>query len=398
MPKLFKATTLKQAAIALAFDLGGILSGRLIMIFSPIFGSAPWILALFPPILTIRGDIGGILSGNLSTMLHTGEVEPRIRKNTEAFYNLIEAIFVLTFVDTVGISIITFLINSFFLSIMIQYLQLFLLVPVLTCVLAMAVAVPIVSFFGIESFRRGLDPDIILYPMMSTIDDVLVTLCYVIVINFALTPVALGPMVLTALILIVIVTILFVRNSKERIFRKTLREGVPIVIFSSLLGTFGGVALASLKDEIESSPSVLMLYPVLIDALGDIGSILGSMQTTKLALGYVDSFWRAIKAILVDLLSVETAAAAMHIIFGLVAFLMGRTAGLNPDVKMLVALALISNVVSFLFISFFSLLIATQTYKYGLDPDNFVIPLVTSVSDIVATLTFGASLAILGAV
>lgn len=397
MPKFFNARTLKQAAIALTFDLGGILSGRLIMVFAPLFASSPWILALFPPILTVRGNIGGILSGKLSTMLHTGEAEPRFRNNTRAFYSLINAIFVLTFVDTLGIGFIAFAVNSLFFGISTQNLQIFLLVPVLTCELAIAISVPVVLFFGIESFNRGLDPDIVLYPMMSTIDDVLVTICYVLVVYLTLIPGTLEGMVLVELLLVGTVLVLFSRNRRERTFFRTLEEGGPIVIFSSLLGTFGGVALASLKDDIEMNPSALMLYPTLIDTLGDIGSILGAMQTTKLALGYVASFWVTLKEAFADLLSVEAAAAAMHVIFGLAAFLIGRATGLSPDASILVGLALISNVISFLFISIFSLLIATQTFKYGLDPDNFVIPLVTSVSDIIATLAFSTSLAILRA-
>lgn len=390
------ASTVKQALVALTFDIGGIFSGRLMIIFAPLFGSVPWILALFPPMLTIRGNISGILSGKLGTMLHTGEVEPRLRNNTKQFYGLIKAVFVLTFIDTLGIGAIAFAINSVFNPTTDQYLSFFLLIPVLTCTLAMAVAVPAASFFGIESFKRGLDPDIVLYPMMSTVDDMLVTLCYALVISVALVPGAILGMALVALTLFGVSLFLFVRNWRQRIFLRTLEEGVPIVILSSLLGTFGGVALSSYRESIESNPSVLMLYPTMIDTLGDIGSILGSMQTTKLALGYVGSYGRTLKVAFADLLSVETAAAIMHVVFSMVSFLMGKASGLNPRLAMLIALSLVSNAFGFLFISLFSLLIATQTFKYGLDPDNFVIPMVTSVSDIIATLAFGTSLAILG--
>jgi len=395
--RYYNPSTLKQALLALACDFGGVIAGRLMIVFAPLFGSVPWILALFTPMLTIRGNISGILSGKLSTMLHTGEVEPKFRDNTREFYGLIRAIFVLTFVDTVGIGAIAFAVNSLFFATTSQYLYFFLLVPVLTCVLAMAVAVPVASFVGIKSFKRGLDPSIVLYPLMSTIDDVFVTLCYVLVINVALIPGAIVGMAAAALLLLGIVLVVSARSRGERIFVRTLEEGAPIVLFSSLLGTFGGVALSSFKDDIESDPTVLMLYPAMIDMLGDIGSILGTMQTTKLALGYVESLWNTLKVAFADMVSVESAAAFTHFAFSLAAFAMGTASGLSPNLAMLIALSLISNAFGFLFISVFSLLIATQTFKYGLDPDNFVIPLVTSVSDIIATLAFGTSLAILGA-
>ena len=54
---------------------------------------------------------------------------------------------------------------------------------------------------------------------------------------------------------------------------------------------------------------------------------------------------------------------------------------------------ILSGRIVLLFSPFF---VATQTFKRGLDPDNFVIPAVTSVSDVGATLTLMATLAILG--
>jgi cation transporter-like permease len=103
-----------QSILALIFNVCGLFSGRLLLIFSPLFTSSPWILTIFPLVLTVRGDIGGILSGKLGTMLHTGEVKPQFTKNTSSFYSLLSSIFVLTFADTVGMGIIAFFTNLIF--------------------------------------------------------------------------------------------------------------------------------------------------------------------------------------------------------------------------------------------------------------------------------------------
>lgn len=396
MPNFLNRHILRQALIALAFDLGGLLSGRIVLIFYPLFASAPWILALFPPMLTVRGNIGGILSGKLGTMLHIGQAEPRLRGNTREFYSFVRAVLTLTFIDTVGIGILAFVINFSFGNATLEQILFFLTIPPLACLLAMVIAVPIASFSGILVFKKGFDPDVILYPMMSTIDDILVTVCYVVVVTIALVPSAPAVLSVVTIILGIVFLAMLVKYSRERIFKRTLVEGVPIVLLASLLGTFGGVGLAGLRKEIEKRPSILLLYPVLIDTLGDIGSILGAMETTKLALGYVASFWGALKETFADLISLEIAAATWHVLFGLAAFFIGKATGLNPDLAFLVMIALVSNLISFLFISLFSIGVATQTFKRGLDPDNFVIPLVASVSDIGATLALMAAFAILG--
>ena len=64
------------------------------------FPTASWIPALFPPILTIRGGIGGIFSGNLATMLHLGLIKPQVRDNTPVYRQLISASFAITLFDT----------------------------------------------------------------------------------------------------------------------------------------------------------------------------------------------------------------------------------------------------------------------------------------------------------
>ncbi len=396
MPRLFNRNILMQSLIALAFDLGGILSGRVVLIFYPLFESAPWILALFPPILTVRGNIGGILSSKLGTMLHSGEVEPRLRGNTPDFYSFIRAILTLTFLDTIGIGIFAFIVNLSFGNVAFEHLSFFITVPVLTCLLAMCVAVPLASYIGMGIFKKGLDPDIILYPMMSTLDDILVTVCYIVVVGIALVPGAVAGMSIITLILGAITLVILVKSRKERIFRRTSVEGTPIILLASILGTFSGVGLASLRTEIEKHPSVLLLYPALIDTLGDIGSILGSMETTKLALGYIESFKDTLRTTLASLVSVEIAAATMHVVFGIVTFVIGQTINLRLDLASIVLIALVANLVSFPFISLFSIVVATQTFKKGLDPDNFVIPLVASVSDISATLALIATITIIG--
>jgi len=395
LPRLFTRRVLIQSLIALTFDIGGILSGRMALIFLSYFEAIPWFLALFPPILSIRGNLGGIFAGNFSTMLHTGEVAPKLTGNTKTFNSLIKSVFFLTFVDTNIIGVLAFFINFFTGNATIDEILFFTIVPSVTCILAMTVALPIASLVGIIAFKRGIDPDILLYPAMSTIDDVIVTACYILVVSLVLTPQLLACMPAVMVIFGAAFLIILVMNRKDRNFKRILTEGGPMILFSSLLATFGGIGLASLREEIEKRPGVLIIYPALIDTLGDIGSILGSMLSTKLALGYATGFAQAFKNMFADLVSVEIAAAIMHVMFGVTAFLLGRMTGLTPELFPLISISIVTNLISFLFISVLSLLTAVETFKHGLDPDNFVIPVVTSVSDVGATLALMVSLAIL---
>jgi len=89
--------TFKQSTLSLSFNIGGILAGTLLALNFGVFSSTSWALAIFPGILSIRGVIGGLFAGRLSTGLHLGTVRVGFVENTRDFYVLWHAIVALTF-------------------------------------------------------------------------------------------------------------------------------------------------------------------------------------------------------------------------------------------------------------------------------------------------------------
>jgi mgtE-like transporter len=329
-------------------------------------------------------------------MLHTGEVKPQFTKNTPSFYSLLSSIFVLTFADTVGMGLIAFVTNLIFQNVSLESLMFFIVLPVLTCSLSVLIAIPVTLFVAIKAYMSGLDPDILVYPIMSTTNDIIVSLIYITLVSLLLKGGAY--MIILEMVIIIIAlssAFLFIKHFRKEVFKTTLNEGIPIVLLSSLFGSVNGIALASFRGDFEKNPSILMLYPGMMNILGNIGSIIGSMESTKLALGYIKSFKQVLKDAIGDLLSVETAAFLMHVILGIAVYIVGSITNVQVNFIFLLQAVLLSNVMSFLMISLFSLIIATQTFKHGLDPDNFVIPLTTSVSDTVSTFILMIVLVIL---
>lgn len=281
--------------------------------------------------LTVRGDIGCILSGKLGTMLHTGEVKHQFKGNTRSFYSLLNSIFVLTFIDTIGMGLIAFSINTIFQKTSLDSLIYFIVLPVLTCLLGVLIAIP-VTLFVAKAFRLGLDPDILVYPIMSTTNDIIVSFIYIAMVSLMLR--GGGYMVIIEIIILIIAfssAFLFIRHFKEGVFKKTLKEGIPIVLLSSIFGSVNGIALASFRGDLEKDPSLLMLYPGMMNILGNIGSIIGSMESTKLALGYIRSFKHVLKGAIGDLLSVEVTAFLMHAILGIAIYVVGSITNVHVN-------------------------------------------------------------------
>ncbi len=377
-----------QTLIALLFNTLSLVAGGLISIFTPQFKAAPWILALFPPVLIIRGGIGGIFSGNLATMLHIGLIRPQMRKNTPVYYQLISSIFVITLVDTLIMGGVSFLLNLALGRVSVQHLLVFMVVPPVACVTAMAVSIPLTMMIAIMTFRRGLNPDILVYPILASVNDIVVSTVYVATVFLVLWGGGYTILLWATFLLILVVTgYIAWQNWRVPFFFKTIKEGATVVVMSSVFGSLNGAFLAGMSAELLRYPGVVVLYPGLTNALGNIGAIIGSTTTTNLALGYIRDLRDEVKASISTIMQVEGVALLIHGFFGLVTYLIVRPSVKAADLASLVSVAVLSNLISFLPIAIVALAVAHAAYKRGLNPDNVAIPVITTVADTAATLT-----------
>jgi mgtE-like transporter len=376
-----------QTLIALSFNNISLFAGGLISIFTPLFQEVPWILALFPPILTTRGGIGGLFSGNLATMLHLGLIKPQIRDNTRIYWQLICSTFIITVFDTVAMGLFAFIFNLALGKATPEHFLVFAVVPSVACVLALALSIPFTSIIAIVTFRRGLDPDILVYPILASINDIIVSAAFVSTILMVQTGGAFNYLLAGFFLFIVVIAAYIAwMNREDSFFIQTIREGTAIVVMSSILGSVNGFFLSSMGARLQEYPGLVVLYPALTNALGNIGSIIGSTKTTSIALGYVRSFREEIWNTLSSILKVEAVAFGMHVVFGVLTYLIMSPVVPGSDLVFLVSVAVTTNLTTFLVIGFFAVMIAYFAFQRGLNPDNIVIPAITTASDSVATI------------
>ena len=87
--------TFKQSFFTLLFDLGGIIAGLIVASSFSIFSSEGWIIVIYPGILSMRGVIGGLFAGRLSTGMHLGTIKTGILgKGSETLQSLLGSILV----------------------------------------------------------------------------------------------------------------------------------------------------------------------------------------------------------------------------------------------------------------------------------------------------------------
>lgn len=151
------AKSLSQSVLALSFNLGGLAAGVFIASWFSVLSSTPWSLFIYRRILCIRGAIGGLFSGRLSTALHLGTIRPSIFKNTWDARSLLHAIITLTFISSAVMGLTASLLTTFLMGATVFDAVSVLLAVVATMGLSILLISPITFGVSVLSYRRGLD-------------------------------------------------------------------------------------------------------------------------------------------------------------------------------------------------------------------------------------------------
>ncbi len=269
-------------------------------------------------------------------------------------------------------------------------------VAISTMGLSIVLISPITIAVSILSFRRGLDPDVIVYPVMATVADVLVTLCYILELNVFFSPSPLGgySIGLTSLIFLWTVLYILFRNVREARFVKTIKEFFVVLVLVAFIVNVTGSLLNEIREVVGNRSEIYVVYPALIDTVGSVGSIVGSTATTKLFLGVLKSSFSSIKQHLTEIGGAWIASMMMFTLYSVLPFTQ-RITTLNHLLEF-VAQLLMTNILAVSMMVIIAYAVAIFTYRRGWDPDNFVIPIESSLADSITTVSFLAALSAIG--
>jgi mgtE-like transporter len=381
----------KETSLTFSFGLGGLFAGLMFASQLGIFELAPWVITLYPIVTSAKGVGSGLLSGRLSTGLHLGTIHPRFFGNTKSFYKLLEALIVLTLVTSVTICAISLGFGILFWGITLADFPAILSIVVATMALGL-----LLSFLTIKvsfiSFEKGLDPDVVVYPVMSTVADVFITLCYIAVINvFFFGVVGQWFIGLACLIPAFIVFYILSKNLHETEFIKTLKESMVTVLCVSLLVNITGTVLLGISKFISERVEIYTIYTALIGMIGNVGSVVGSTATTKLALGLLAPSFSSMRNHAKSIFSAWGASIIMFVILAVLSLSIHNLFSFS-SVSSLFSIVLIANILAVAAIVILTYSISILTFKRGLDPDNFVIPVESSLADSVTSLALFAAL------
>ncbi len=364
------------------FNFGELLAGSLAVFFISLVLTRPWVIMIYPLVLGVRGAVNGVLSGRLSTGLHVKLIEPSLRKNTRYYYSILASIYTLSLISSLTIGATAFILSSTFYGTSITEFSLIIFSCIVIKAIALLVTAPFTSFLGFFAFRKGLDPDVIVYPISSMVADIWATIAYISTLSLAFSFGQIGNILLYVIGFSFIFTVFYLtyKFRAHAEYWKTLREAAFSVLVVGFIEAIGGLFLSRVKVQIERSPGILLIYPALMATTGSAGAIFGSISTTKLVLGMTEPKFWGIKNELSDLTQIGASSFIMYLIYSLIAFA-------KEGSFIAFSIPLLCFLIIFPAMTIIVFSMAILTFVKGLDPDNFVIPFETALTDTLLTLT-----------
>ena len=181
-------------------------------------------------------------------------------------------------------------------------------------------------------------------------------------------------------------TLFYVKEygSHADVTRTIFKESWRILLLSAILSSFGGFAIENIGVILASIIPLVIMMPTLNDMVGDYGTIVSSRFSTMLHERKVKKKWWQtveLKALFIQVFVVALLLAIISAILSVVISTMTGHPVPSSMVYKVIAIILID--VSFLVIVLFlaAIILGLHFYKKQEDPNNFLIPLTTSIAD-----------------
>ncbi|MFO8016303.1 MAG: magnesium transporter [Candidatus Woesearchaeota archaeon] len=169
-------------------------------------------------------------------------------------------------------------------------------------------------------------------------------------------------------------------------FWKIMNESGKLLIVTSVISSIGGVGLESINEKLVVLIPFLILVPAMNNMVGGFGTVISSRISTMLYMGELkgSNIFKSHKAgNLFILFSIISFISAVYIsaLASIASVLKGFDLTLVFVAKLLVVTVMITAILA-VFIFWLSATAGVYIFKKDKNPDNFLIPLTTSVADL----------------
>jgi len=170
-------------------------------------------------------------------------------------------------------------------------------------------------------------------------------------------------------------------------WKKIVRHGLPLLTVCVLIEIFAGQILQGKQETLVLFPIFLISIPVINGVGGNIGSVLGARLASGLHVGYISIDFKdremhenLLISILLGIITYVVLSIIIYYIYSV--FLSLNNIPKHLGLLKFVSIVLGAGVLLVCVVSIASVFTAFWSFKKGLDPDDMVAPVVTTVGDV----------------
>jgi mgtE-like transporter len=387
--------TLRQGFVALLLGAAtAFVAGITLASITDTLKQLPGLLILIPAVLGMRGTIFGAIGARLGTATHTG-LFVVTRERTGVLYQNVFVAMVSTLFSSLYLAALAKLSAMAFNLPAISFFK-FVTIAVAGGIIDSTIILTLTVGLSVLSFRRGYDLDAVSTPVVTAAAD-MITVPVLFVATFLTRVGWLNTTVAIASIVVCLYGTLRGALTDLPIARRVFLEMLAVIILTPILDILAGTVIEARLEQFTALPGLLLLVPSFVASAGSLGGILSSRLSSKLQLGLITARGAPEALAYLDSSLVVAFGVVVFTFIGVMGVVYSALTGLaHPSATTMIGGTLVAGLMATGIAIIVSYYVAILTTRFGLDPDNHSVPIITSVLDLTGVISFLFALAIFG--
>jgi mgtE-like transporter len=355
----------------------------------------PGLMILVPAAVGMRGNVFGALGSRIGTSVHAGTYRLSWRIDTEVGQNIASAVslsMAMAFLLAVVAKGFTV---AFGVHDAISVAD-FVVVSVVGGLIPIAVVLGITIAVAALSVRRDYDIDNVAAPVVTAAAD-MVTLPSLFLATALANVDGVTPVLAFVCAIVCIACLVAGWRSHLATLRRIVHESVSVLLAAGVISMLAGLTIQGRLTPLLTLPALLVVIPPLLSLSGSLAGILASRLASKLHIGLLEARRGAWRNMVEDLALVYLLATVIFFVLALATEAVSALFSIEgPSTLSLFGVVMVAGLLATTLSNFVGYFGALLTYRFGLDPDNFGIPLVSSASDLLGAASLILAIVLFG--
>ncbi|MFX1572244.1 MAG: magnesium transporter [Promethearchaeota archaeon] len=156
--------------------LGDIFAGIILSLLILPFESFLILILMIPALLSLRGNLSGPFIARTSRDFIIGNFSKR------SWIENVLATYALSIITACFIGLFTIVLNITFFKIFILNIGYLIAIPIISIIFALSISIPCSTGLNYLAFRKGLNPNNVVNPIMTAVDDFFTVFCFLLTI------------------------------------------------------------------------------------------------------------------------------------------------------------------------------------------------------------------------